>query len=44
MHWEFVIAGYTIVLGGLGLYAASLIRRGKQLARQLPEDRRRFLD
>lgn len=44
MHWEFVAAGYAFVLGGLALYAVTLLRRGRNLARQLPEDRRRFLD
>lgn len=44
MYWGFVIAGYGVVLGGLGIYATALIRRGRRLARQLPSDRRRFLD
>lgn len=44
MHWEFVIVGYLGVFGALGTYAAYLINRGKQLSKQVPEDRRRFLD
>ena len=44
MHWEFVIAGYLIVLGGLGAYVAAVLLRGRQLSKQVPEDRRRFLD
>lgn len=44
MHWEFVIAGYGIVFSGLAAYTAFLINRGKQLSKQVPEDRRRFLD
>jgi len=44
MHWEFVIAGYLIVFGGLGVYAALLLNRGRQLSKRVPESRRRFLD
>lgn len=44
MHWEFVIAGYVITFGGLALYTLSILRRGRRLTRQVPEDRRRFLD
>ncbi len=44
MHWEFVIPGYIIVLGGIALYGGLLIRRGRRLAEQLPPERRRFLD
>lgn len=44
MHWGFVIVGYTIVFAGLGLYAATLIHRGRQLSKRVPEGRRRFLD
>lgn len=44
MYWGYVIVGYTAVFGGLGLYAFSLIRRGRKLADQVEPDRRRFLD
>jgi hypothetical protein len=44
MHWEFVIAGYGIVLPALALYAFTLIKRGRRLSAQVPEDRRRYLD
>ena len=44
MHWAFVIAGYGIVLVGLTLYAGALIRKGRQLSRRIPPERRRFLD
>ncbi len=44
MHWEFVIAGYVIILGGLGAYVASVLHRGRELTKRVPEDRRRFLD
>lgn len=44
MHWSYVIVGYAIVGLGLAAYAANLIRTGRRLARQVPPDRRRFLD
>lgn len=44
MGWEFVIPGYLIVFGSLGTYAVALLRRGRKLAAQLPEEKRRFLD
>jgi hypothetical protein len=44
MHWEFVIAGYGIVLPGIALYAYSIVRRGRKLAGRVPEERRRYLD
>ena len=42
--WGYVIAGYVFVLGGLALYSAWLLRRGRKLARQVDPERRRFLD
>lgn len=44
MHWGYVIVGYLIVFGGLAVYAALLINRGRQLTKRVPESRRRFLD
>lgn len=44
MHWDFVIAGYAIVLGGMALYAYSVVQRGKKLSQQVSEERRRYLD
>ena len=44
MHWEFVIAGYGIVLVGLAFYAGALLRKGRELSRRIPPERRRFLD
>lgn len=39
--WAYVAAGYGLVLAGIGLYVALVLRKGRQLARQLdPEDRR----
>jgi hypothetical protein len=40
-QWGYVAAGYALVLGGIVLYAILTVRKGRQLARQLdPEDRR----
>ncbi len=44
MHWEFVTAGYIIVLSGLALYTAWVVHRGRQLSRQVPQGRRRYFD
>lgn len=44
MHWEFVIAGYLFVAVVLGTYAITLVRRGRQLSKQVPQGKRRFLD
>lgn len=44
MHWEFVIAGYGIVLPALALYAFAVVARGRRLSAQVPEEKRRYLD
>ncbi len=44
MHWNFVIAGYGIVFTALLVYVLAIIRQGRTLAKQLPPERRRFLD
>ncbi|MDH3678520.1 MAG: hypothetical protein OEV40_01095 [Acidimicrobiia bacterium] len=44
MYWEFVIAGYAIVFGGVALYAANVLRQGRALSKKVPPERRRFLD
>lgn len=43
-HWVFVIAGYAIVFAGVAVYAAWVLSRGRSLADEVPEERRRFLD
>jgi len=40
--WTYVIAAWTIVLGGLGLYAASIVARGRRLSREVPPEERRW--
>jgi hypothetical protein len=43
-HVGYLVAGWTVGLGGLGLYAAWMIARGRTLTRQLPPARRRWID
>ncbi len=44
MHWEFVIAGYSVVAAGLLVYSVALIRKGQSLSKRIPPERRRFHD
>lgn len=44
MYWNFVAAGYGIVFTGLAVYSIAVIRHGRNLAKQVPPERRRFLD
>ena len=40
-QWGYVAAGYGLVLGGIAVYVLLVLRKGRQLARQVkPEDRR----
>ncbi len=41
---NYVLAGYTIVFVTLALYSLQMVKRGRDLSRQLPEEERRFLD
>jgi hypothetical protein len=40
--WTYVIAAWVIVLGVIGLYAATVIARGRRLSRQVPPEDRRW--
>lgn len=42
--WQFVIPGYLITFGAIAAYALWVVIRGRRLARELPEQERRFLD
>jgi len=33
-----VVLGYSLVLGGMALFALRVLRRGRVLARQLPDE------
>ena len=40
-QWGYVAAGYGLVLGGIAVYTLLVLRKGRQLSRQVkPEDRR----
>ena len=36
----YVLAGYGVALGGIGLYALRILLRGRSLTRSLPESER----
>jgi hypothetical protein len=40
----YILAAWTVVLGGLALYAVVTIARGRRLARRVPPERRRWAD
>lgn len=42
-HLGYLIAGWGISLGAIGLYAASLLRRGRRLTARVPVERRRWM-
>lgn len=42
-HLGYLIAGWSIALGAIGLYAAQLVRRGRRLSRLVPPARRRWM-
>ena len=42
-HLGYLLAGWTIGLGTLGLYGWSLVRRGRAMSRQVPAERRRWM-
>jgi hypothetical protein len=44
MGWEYVIPGYAIVVIALGSFALATIRRGRELSKQVPPGKQRFLD
>ncbi len=42
-HLGYLIAGWSISLGALALYALRVTARGRQLAARVPADRRRWM-
>ena len=42
-HVGYLIAGWGISLGTLGIYGFSLLRRGRALAARVPADRQRWM-
>jgi hypothetical protein len=43
-HVGYLVAGWSVGLGGLGLYALSLVARGRRLSRQVPIESRRWME
>jgi len=44
MHWQYVIPGYLTVFGSLAAYSYALLRKAKNLAQQVPPEKRRYLE
>ena len=42
-HLGYLIAGWGIGLGSLGIYGLRVLHRGRTLAGQVPEDRQRWM-
>jgi hypothetical protein len=42
-QWYYVIASWVVVLGGLGGYAATVLRKGRALSTKVPEEKRRWM-
>ena len=42
-EWGYVAAGWGVIILGLVVYAALIIRKGRQLARQVPPEDRRWM-
>ncbi len=40
----YAVAGWLVVLGGLALFAATLVIRERRLVQQVPPQRRRWMD
>ena len=43
-HVGYLVAGWGIVVGVLGVYAVRLVRRGRALSGRVPEAHRRWLE
>ena len=43
-HAGYIIAGWSIGLGTMAVYAWSIIRRGRSLTREVPAERRRWMN
>jgi hypothetical protein len=39
----YVIAGYTLVFGSLGVYVVRVLLRGRALSKEVPAERRRWM-
>lgn len=43
-HAGYLVAGWSISLGVLALYGWAIIRRGRALSRQVPPEKRRWMN
>ncbi len=41
-HASYLVAGYAVMLGVIGLYALRLVRRGRALVKAMPPEERRW--
>lgn len=42
-NWGYIIIGWGVTGGALGLYSSRLLLRGRALSRRVPEERRRWM-
>ena len=42
-YWGYVFAGYGFCAVAIGGYVVHIVRRGRQLSRQVPPEKRRWL-
>jgi hypothetical protein len=43
-EWGYVIAGWSVVVGGLATYAASILLRARRLTPRVAPERRRWME
>lgn len=41
-EWSYVLVGWAIIILGIATYALLVVRKGRQLSKQLPPDERRW--
>ncbi len=41
-EWSYVLVGWALIIAGVAVYAALVVRKGRQLSKQLPPDQRRW--
>ncbi|MFN8039939.1 MAG: hypothetical protein U0Q07_12085 [Acidimicrobiales bacterium] len=39
----YIVAGWLVTFGAVGVYAAALVARGRRLSRQVPPEDRRWM-
>jgi hypothetical protein len=43
-HTSYILTAWLVSAGGVALYCARLVQRGRQLSRVVPPERRRWID